>query len=135
MHSLAEIRALLQRLEGEPADAIESETVECKAWEAPARPFDSLVREVREAVVCLANARGGTIILGVADRKRTRREAIHGVGTLDIGDLRRRIYDGTEPRILVDIDELIEPEGRLLIIHVPRGMPPHTTSEGVGKIR
>jgi ATP-dependent DNA helicase RecG len=86
-------------------------------------------------VVCLANARGGTIILGVADRKRTRRDAIQGVGALDVGDLRRRIYDGTEPRILVDIEELVEPEGRVLVIHVPRGMPPHTTSEGVGKIR
>lgn len=135
MHNLAEIRALLQRLEGEPADAIESETVECKPWEAPARPFDSLVREVREAVVCLANARGGTIILGVSDRKRTRREAIHGVGQVDAQDLRRRIYDGTEPQILVEIEELVEPEGRLLLIHVPRGMPPHTTMEGVGRIR
>ena len=135
MHSLAEIRALLQRLEGEPADAIESETVECKPWEAPGRPFDSLVREIREAVVCLANARGGTIILGIADRKRTRREAIRGVGQVDAQDLRRRIYDGTEPRILVEIEELVEPEGRLLLVRVPRGMPPHTTTEGVGRIR
>jgi ATP-dependent DNA helicase RecG len=135
MHSLTEIRAFLQRLEGEPADAIESETVECKPWEVPARPFDSLVRDVREAVVCLANARGGTIILGVSDRKRTRHEAIHGVGPVDAQDLRRRIYDGTEPRILVEIEELVEPEGRLLLVRVPRGMPPHTTTEGVGRIR
>jgi len=49
------------------ADAIESETVECKPWEAPARPFESLVREVREAAVGLANARGGTIVLVVWD--------------------------------------------------------------------
>jgi ATP-dependent DNA helicase RecG len=135
MHSLTEIRALLQRLEGEPADAIESETVECKPWEVSARPFDSLVREIREAVVCLANARGGTIILGIADRKRTRREAIHGVGPADAQDLRRRIYDGTEPHILVEVEELVEPEGRLLLVRVPRGMPPHTTTEGVGRIR
>lgn len=135
MDSLAEVRALLQRLEGEPADAIESDTLECKPWESPACPFDSLVREVREAVVCLANAHGGTIILGVSDRKRTRREAIHGVGPLDAQDLRRRIYDGTEPRILVEIEELVEPEGRLLAVRVPRGMPPHTTTEGVGRIR
>src|SRR5512146_1420747 len=116
-----EVRELLQRLDGEPADAIESETLECKPWDVPARPFDSLVREVREAVVCLANARGGTIILGVWDRKRTRREAIHGVGPVDAQDLRRRIYDGTEPRILVEIEELVEPEGRLLLVRVPRG--------------
>jgi len=135
MNALSEIRSLLRRLDGEPADAIESETLECKPWEPHPGAFQSQLREVREAVVCLANARGGTIILGVADGKRTRREAIQGVGPLDANDLRRRIYDGTEPRILVDIEELIEPEGRLLLIRVPRGMPPHTTTDGVGKIR
>jgi ATP-dependent DNA helicase RecG len=135
MLTIAEIRTLLQRLDGQPADAIESETVECKPWEAPARPFDSLMREIREGVVCLANAHGGTIILGISDRKRTRREAIHGVGALDGNDLRRRIYDGTEPHILVEVEELAEPEGRLLLVRVPRGIPPHTTTEGVGKIR
>jgi ATP-dependent DNA helicase RecG len=114
---------------------IESETLECKPWEPHPGAWDSQLRGLREAVVCLANARGGTIILGVSDRKRTRREAIHGVGPLDAQDLRRRIYDGTEPRILVEIEELIEPEGRLLLVRVPRGMPPHTTTEGVGRIR
>jgi ATP-dependent DNA helicase RecG len=131
----AEARALLARLDEESADALESETVEFKPWDPHPDARASHLRELREAVVCLANARGGTIILGVAERKRTRRDAIHGVGTLDVTDLRRRIYDGTEPRILVDIEELVEPEGRLLVIHVPRGIPPHTTSDGVGKIR
>lgn len=135
MSSAAEIRALLRRLDGEPADALESETLEFKPWDPHPAARDSHLREVREAVVCLANARGGTVVLGVGDRKRTRPDAIQGVGNLDIDDFRRRIYDGTEPRILVDIEELVEPEGRLLLIHVPRGLPPHTTSEGVGKIR
>lgn len=133
MLSLAEARALLRQLDGKPADAIESETVECKTWTSQGR--DAQYREMREAVVCLANHRGGTILLGVADQRRTRREAIQGVGDLDPHALRRAIYDGTAPRILVEIEELIEPEGRLLLIHVPRGMPPHTTAEGVGKIR
>lgn len=130
---MADLVALLARLDGEPADALESETLECKPWH-PARR-DDCVRQLREAVVCFANARGGVILLGIEDRKLTRREAITGVGTLNIQDLRRRIYDGTEPHILVDIDELVEPEGRVLAIRVPRGIPPHTTAEGVGKIR
>src|SRR5262249_16910890 len=89
-----------------------------------------------ETVVCLANRSGGIVLLGVADRKKTRSDAIQGVpATLDVADLRKRVYDGTAPPILVDIDELIEPEGRLLVVRVPRGIPPHTTSEGVGKIR
>jgi ATP-dependent DNA helicase RecG len=135
MDTLTDIRTLLRRLDGEPADAIESETLECKPWDPHPRAFDSQVRELRETVVCLANARGGVIVLGVADGKRTRGDAIHGVGTLDADGLRKRVYDGTEPKILVEVEELVEPEGRLLLVRVPRGLPPHTTSEGVGRVR
>ncbi len=30
---------------------------------------------------------------------------------------------------------MLEPEGRILAIRVPRGMPPHTTTDGVARIR
>lgn len=52
-----------------PADAIESETLECKPWDPHPSARDSQLRELRETVVCLANRRGGIILLGVADRK------------------------------------------------------------------
>jgi ATP-dependent DNA helicase RecG len=135
MPSTSEVRGFLRRLDGERADAIESEVLECKPWDPHPRAHDSQVRDLRETVVAFANARGGTVVLGIADGKRTRHDAIQGVGQLDANDLRRRIYDGTEPHILVEVEELIEPEGRLLLVQVPRGLPPHTTSEGVGKIR
>ena len=90
---------------------------------------------LRENVVCLANARGGTIVLGVRDGMRNRREAIQGAGRYDLMGLRRAVYDGTDPHILVEIEELVEPEGTLLLVLVPKGMPPHTTSDGVAKIR
>jgi ATP-dependent DNA helicase RecG len=130
-----EVRALLRRLDGEPADSLETETLECKGWDATPAARDRCFRELREAVVCLANARGGLILLGIADRKRTRQDAIHGVGRLDVDEVRRNIYSGTDPPILVEASELIEPEGRLLVVRVPRGIPPHTTTDGVGKIR
>lgn len=128
-------RGLLQRLDGEPADALESETFECMSWDPHRDARESQLRDLRERVVCFANASGGAILLGISDRKRTRREAIAGVGAVDPGELRVRVYDGTAPPILIDIEELLEPEGRLLLIRVPRGVPPHTTSEGMGKIR
>lgn len=134
-HTVDEIKALLNRLDGDKADAIESVTLECKPWETHPGAYTSQIKELRETAVSFANQRGGTILLGVADGKRTRREAIQGVGDLNPSDLQKKIYDGTEPHILVDIEERIEPEGRLLLIYVPRGMPPHTTSEGVAKIR
>ncbi|MFZ5877546.1 MAG: RNA-binding domain-containing protein [Nitrospirota bacterium] len=126
------IRELLTRLDGETADAIEDHELECKPWDEDTK---TLHRMLRETVVCLANARGGTIVLGVRDRVRTRREAIQGVGRYDLQALRRSIYDGTDPHILVEIEELVEPEGTLLLVGVPKGMPPHTTSDGVARIR
>jgi ATP-dependent DNA helicase RecG len=132
MRTKEEIRALLLRLDGETADALEDEDLELKPWENDVR---TLNRILRETVVCLANARGGTIVLGIRDRVRTRREALQGVGRYDLFGLKRAIYDGTDPHILVEIEEMQEPEGALLLVHVPQGMPPHTTSDGVAKIR
>lgn len=132
MRTPAEIRQLLRRLEGEAAEDLEGEELEFKVWE---QDFKAMAATLRKAVVCLANQRGGEIVVGVRDRRRTRREALEGVGPVDSGALRRAIYDGTDPHVLVDIEDLVEPEGRLLVIHVPRGMPPHTTSDGLALIR
>ena len=135
MLTVDQLRDQLDRLDGEPADSLESETLEFKSWHRTGSARKSQVREIRETVVAFANARGGLLVLGVTDRKRTRAEAIRGVGSLDANSLRRDIYDGTEPHILVEIHELQEPEGRLLVIRVPPGMPPHTTADGVARIR
>ena len=132
MRTKEEIRSLLKRLDGEPADALEAEDLEFKPWETDVK---SLHRTLREMVVCFANARGGIIVLGVKDGVRTRLDAIQGVEHYDISGLRRAVYDGTDPHILVEIEQLKEPEGTLLLVHVPKGMPPHTTTDGVAKIR
>ena len=130
-----QVRSLLRRLDGEPADAIESDILECKPWDPTPSRLKEQLAVAAESVVCLANANGGTIILGVHDRARSRAAAIHGVGTLDAEPIRRAIFDRTEPHLTVDIEELVEPEGRLLLVRVPRGVVPHTTSEGLAKIR
>ena len=128
-----QIRTLLRRLDGEPADAIESDLLECKPWHAGR--LEEQLATAAESVVCLANANGGTLILGIRDRRRSRADAIGGVGDLDPETARRAIFDRTEPHLTVDIEELVEPEGRLLLVRVPRGVVPHTTSDGLAKIR
>jgi ATP-dependent DNA helicase RecG len=135
MLSLIEIRGLLKELDGSPADSLESETVEFKPWIAARDAHKAQVRTLREAVVAIANARGGIVVLGVADRKSTRAEAIHGVGDLDTEGLRRDIYDGTDPHILVDIEPIEEPEGRVVVLRIPRGLGLHTTTDGVARLR
>ena len=130
-----QIRSLLRRLEGEPADAIESDILECKPWDPNPGRFKEQLAVVAESVVCLANADGGTILLGVRDRVRSRADAIGGVGNLQPEAIRRAIFDRTEPHLTVDIEKLDEPEGRVLLVRVPRGVVPHTTSDGLAKIR
>lgn len=132
MRTKEDIRALLKQLDGKSADELEDDTLEFKGWEPNLKKLHKLLRE---EAVCLANARGGTIVLGIRDNIRTRKEAIQGVGVYDIPGLRRAIYDGTDPHILVDFEELVEQEGTLLLVHIPKGLPPHTTSDGVSKIR
>ena len=135
MDTLDDPQELLRRLDGESADALESQTVEFKSWNQGSATLRSQLREVRETVVAFANSSGGVLILGVGDHEQTRAAAIHGVGDLDRDELVRSVYTGTDPPILVDAAEFQEPEGRVVAVRVPRGVPPHTTTDGVGKIR
>ncbi len=130
-----EIRELLERLDGESADDLESQHLEFKSADARGAKVRAQSRSIREAAVAFANAEGGTLVLGIADGKRTRAEAIVGVKRLDPSDIQRDIYDGTDPHITVDIEEMLEPEGRVLVVKVPGSNRLHTTTDGIAKIR
>ena len=123
-----ELSKLLERLDGEPADALESDVLEFKSSRVD-------VKTIRESVVAFANAQGGNLVIGVADRSRTHAASVEGNAKFDISDLQRSIYDGTAPNITVDIEELMEPEGRILLIRVPRSGQLHTTADGIVKVR
>ena len=110
------IRELLERLDGESADDLESENLEFKSGDARGSAVRAQSRAIREEAVAFANAKGGTLVLGIADRKRKRSDAIVGVGRISASDLQRNIYDGTDPHITVDVEEMMEPEGRILIV-------------------
>ncbi len=122
------LRALLQRLDGESADDLESEVLEFKSSTAN-------YKSIRESVVALANAKGGNLVIGVRDRSRTRDAAIEDTANIDPNLLRASIYDGTDPHITVDIEELTEPEGKIVLISIPSTGQVHTTTDGVAKIR
>jgi len=126
------LREVLRRLDSEPADRLEDESLEFKGTP---RSQDDLARWAKEAAVCFANQRGGTLVIGVKDRVTGRTDAIVGIGDRSVSGLQRLVYDSTDPHILVEV-EVIEEEGRrLAAIHIPRGIPPHTTSDGLGLIR
>lgn len=129
-----EILAILDRLSGTVADDLESANLEFKPWtEARAD-----MRVAVEYAVCFANAAGGVIVFGIAEKTVGRTAAIHGAKSYDIDVWRRGIFDGTRPHVPVEVSELAVPEGtgRLLVVRVPAGTnPPYGTAQGVFKQR
>lgn len=94
MLTTQEIPALLQCLERVAADALEDQTLDFKEWIA--RSYKDSIALVLEAVICMANGGGGTLVIGVRDKIVGRASAIVGVpADLDINRLKRAIYDGT----------------------------------------
>src|SRR5271165_3737753 len=72
--SNSEILAMLDRLDKEIADDLETESLDFKPWTGSKDDKKVAV----EYAVCFANARGGVVVFGVADRTRGRAAAIHG---------------------------------------------------------
>ncbi|WP_239380089.1 helix-turn-helix domain-containing protein, partial [Frankia sp. CIT1] len=100
-------RAIDEVLAGREACELESQTLDFKELKRPAGNDRDLLKaaaaDLAEAVACLANSRGGTVIVGVRD-DGAGPAAIVGVPTdLDIDDLRHRIWQHTSPSLVVDI--------------------------------
>ena len=129
-----EILALLDRLEAMTADDLETQWLDFKPWQGAKEDMKVAV----EYSVCMANAEGGVIVFGVADRTRGQAKAIHGARGYDLDIWRRGIFDSTRPNLAVDVEELVIPQGtgRLLVVRVPRGVsPPYGTAQGLFKKR
>lgn len=60
------VAQILENLTSCPAGNLESQTLEFKGW---CRDEKELSREVSDTAVCLANAEGGLIIVGVDDKR------------------------------------------------------------------
>lgn len=127
-----ELLALLDSVGEKTAAELEGETLEIKGMP---RGRDELKGWLVTFSVCLANQRGGCLLIGVADRTRDRKEALTGIGEVNFHGLERDVYEATDPHILIELEELSVDEKTLLAAHIPRGIPPHTTSGGVASIR
>ncbi len=96
----------------------EGETVEFK------RGIPS-AKDLAETVVCLANARGGKILLGVGDKGE-----ILGCRDFDAEELKRAIFNGVAPPLVVEVEVVRLPEGSVLVVTVPRSPVLHATTAG-----
>lgn len=133
-HSKEEILNILEQLENKKANGFESETIDFKEWiTKPKELYKTLV----EYAVCFANQKGGTLVLGVRDNVKGKEDAVTGCSGYNIPEIKSRIYEATDPKILVDVEDIyVEDLGvTILLIHIPQGIWIHTSTDGTGKIR
>lgn len=133
-HSKEEILKILEQIEKEPAYKFESETLDFKEWISNPK---KLYRTLVEYAVCFANQKGGTLVLGVKDKVKGKERAITGCTGYNIAEIKSRIYEATDPKILVDVEELYikDLDINILLIHIPKGIGIHTATDGTAKIR
>lgn len=109
--------ALDRIVAGKTANEMEHELLDFKRQ---GRSREETASILAEAAACFANASGGTIILGVADRTA-------GIGAIQGTDLdaswvRQRIYAKTQPALDVVVSELQFHGERLLAVTVQEGL-------------
>ncbi|MGH2921218.1 MAG: AlbA family DNA-binding domain-containing protein, partial [Gaiellaceae bacterium] len=110
------------------ASFYESQVLEFKETGRSVKDTLSLLAD---AAVCLANAEGGTIVLGVNDKATTRAQALVGVEpSYSLDGIRRGIFDGSVPSLTCNAYEWQEDRVRLVVIDVPPGVLPCATSSG-----
>lgn len=105
---------------GSTAHQLEGEALDFKTV---GRSRNDALRDLAEAAACFANGRGGVLIVGVADR-------IAGpaalVGTdLDPQRTQRRIYEFTEPHLVVTCEAARRHGADMLVITVPASADVH----------
>jgi Predicted transcriptional regulator containing an HTH domain and an uncharacterized domain shared with the mammalian protein Schlafen len=108
------------------ADELEGQTLEFKS---DGRSLPDDLDNVAEAAACFANAGGGLLVVGVAD-KVTGPAAFQGT-RLDPERTRVRIYEVTQPHLLVEAHTRSTEQGELLFIEVPESRQVHSAN---GKI-
>ena len=94
---------------------------------------DGVYRTLAQAAACFANASGGTIVVGVHD-KRPGKAAFVGTD-LDPIRVRAQIYALTQPGLVVSCEELDFKGVRLVVIEVAEGVEICSDDQGVTKRR
>ena len=108
-----------------PAD-LESETLDFK--EESRRSRSDTEKLLADAVLCLANHLGGTLVVGVKN-DQVGPDAFVGAKS-EIPRLRKRIFELTSPPLLVEVREITYVGERLLTIRVPEGVEVHADTQG-----
>ena len=126
-------RVLVDLRKGVSAHDLESQSLEFKEEEQDLKKSLGLIAD---AVVCFANAEGGTIVVGVSNRPVGRGSSLLGVSVKLTADvLRRAVFDLTKPGLSVPVFEVDASGARLLVLTVPEGAVFYSNSRGTATRR
>lgn len=118
--------ALSTIIAGAVASSLETTTLDFKSEKT--RSYGDTIKNVVEAVICFANTSGGYVVMGVDD-KAAGKEAVLGT-LLRTQDVKRRVYDMTDPPLVVEVVE-IDIEGKVVLaVHVPASVDIHSDKQG-----
>jgi len=101
----------------------ETSTVEFKSDQGPLSDADLI-----ETAVCLANAQGGTLLIGVEDDGRV--TGLHPRHHTHPGALAAFIASRTVPPLSAEVEFVTLPEGILAVVAIPTARQPTSTSDG-----
>lgn len=122
--------ALGRVAQGATADELEHQQLDFKVQ---GRSRSDTADDLAEAAACFANASGGTVIVGVADKVRG---AGAFVGTdLETSFVRRRIFEKTQPNLDVVVREITFGGKRILAVEVQEGLDVYVANGKAAKRR
>lgn len=116
-----------------PASSFESQELDFKR---PGRDIKHTFEILADAAVCFANAKGGTIVLGIDDKAKTREAALVGVEpALSLNAIRKGIFERSRPNLTVSATEHFENGVRLVLISVIEGIELYANAKGLATRR
>jgi ATP-dependent DNA helicase RecG len=110
-------------LAGATAASVENQYLDFKTQ---GRSVPDTLKDLAQAAVCFANAAGGRLIVGVADDKNGS-DAFVGC-TLEPHLTQRRIYELTDPALIVSVEQMRVGDSDLLVVDVPSSPDVHAVA-------
>ena len=121
---------------GVQARDVESQLVEFKTFKRPAPndrdPVKAGALDLAEAIACMANARGGAVVVGVGDDGAGAAAFVGVPDGLGADDLRHRIWELTSPPLVVAAEERTIEGAAVIVLRIDPGFDLHRVG---GKLR
>lgn len=142
MKSINDILHILDQLDEKIADDFEGQDLDFKEWVSnnadEKKNYKASLDIIVEGCVAMANGGGGSIVVGVGDKRLGKENVIIGVpNNINHFDIMQRVFERTDPHITpqIEIVDVKYGTGKIFVVNILPGSPPYTETNGSAKIR